>query len=117
MNLEKAAELYEVDRDELARVLERHRSYPHDVIGLQEYREAPDSQILRDDDEYLIICVGSEGWDHEMRHLMDEDMDIGYDPELARALQKVYLDEANRLLDRDITDIESRYMVFQVFEK
>jgi hypothetical protein len=110
MNLEKAVELYEVERDRLARVLDRHQSYPHESIGFQEYREIPDSQVLRDDDEHFIIRVTPESWDYEMRHLMDEDMDIGCDPDLNRALQKLYTEEAYRILGRDT---ESRVIVFE----
>lgn len=82
MNLENAVDLYGVERDGLARVLERHQSYPHEKIGFQEYREIPDSEILRDDEEHFIIRITPEHWDYEMRHLMDEDMDIDRDPEL-----------------------------------
>jgi len=111
MNLEKSVFLYEVERDRLARVLEQHQSYPHGKIGFQEYREIPDSEILRDDEEHFIIRMTPEHWDYEMKHLMEEDMGIGRDPELTRALQRVYLEEAYRILGQE-TDAE-----LMVFEK
>lgn len=111
-NIQKAADLYEVDEKQLKKIFLEHQEYPHTVIGFEEYREIGEENVLRDDDEYFVVYMSVHEWEYETEHMMEEDLDMEYDPDMARALQKVYFEMAQKLVEKELDDVETRYIVF-----
>jgi len=110
--IQKAAELYNVDKEQLKEIFLEHQEYPHTVIGFEEYREIGEENVLRDDDQYFVVYMSVNEWEHETEHMMKEDLEIEYDYDMVKALQKIYFEMAEKLVEKELENTETRYIVF-----
>jgi len=111
--IEVSADLYDVDETKLKHVFCEHQSYPHDVIGFQEYREM-DATVLRDDSELFMIEMDVEEFDHEMSHLIEEqEVQDEHTPSMMKALDHLYFLMAQAETDEGLDNVGTRFIVFK----